>query len=173
MNELSYQEKYACARSSFCTYVDGQDDFTSTEKEYLVKIIVNNNLSGVLYISSVLAAWSFVAGVIDAVLFPGIIVYAIFHGVVDYKVLTPPILFLLVSFSSKLIYVAINLRGKVKFKDIFISALPFAGSAYLLKKFLTNDKLLSKAVVLYLKFKKQLAKDYFLNLTVKKKSLID
>lgn len=170
MNELSYQEKCACARSGFCTYVDGQDVFTSTEKEYLVKIIVNNNLSVVLYVSSALVVWSFVAGVIDAVLFPGIIVYAIFHGVVDYKVLTPPIVFLVVNFSAKLIYIGINLKGKMGFKDIFISALPYAGSAYLLKKFLINDKLLSKAVVLYLKFKKQLAKDYFLNLIVKRNS---
>lgn len=168
MNELSYLEKCACARSSFCTYVDDQDDFTNTEKEYLVKIIVNNNLSGVLYVSSVLAAWSFVAGVIDAVLFPGIIVYAIFHGVVDYKVFTPPVVFLFVNFTAKLIYIALNLKGKVGYKDIFISALPYAGSAYLLKKFLINDKLLSKAVVLYLKLKKQQAKDYFLNLIVKR-----
>ncbi|BAX80747.1 hypothetical protein [Labilibaculum antarcticum] len=168
MNKLSYQEKCACARSNFCRFVDGQDDYTSTEKEYLVKIIVNNNLSGVLYVSSVLAAWSFVAGVIDAVLFPGIIVYAIFHGVVDYKVLTPPIVFLFVNFSAKLIYIALNLKGKVRFKDVFISALPYAGSAYLLKKFLVNDKLLSKAVVLYLKLIKQQAKEYFLNPILKR-----
>ena len=170
MNKFLYQEKCACAQSGFCTYVDGHDDFTSTEKEYLVEIIVNNNLTGVLYVSSVLAAWSFVAGVIDTVLFPGIIVYAIFHGAVDYKVLTPPIVFLVVNFSAKLIYIAINLKGKMECKDIFISALPYAGSAYLLKKFLINDKLLSKAVVLYLKFKKQQAKDYFLNLIVKRNS---
>jgi hypothetical protein len=168
MNELSYQEKCACARSSFCTYVDDQDDLTTTEKEYLVKIIVNNNLSGVLYVSSVLAAWSFVAGVIDVVLFPGIIVYAIFHGVVDFKVLTPPIVFLVVNFSAKLIYISINLKGKIGFNDVFISALPYAGSAYLLKKHLINDKLLSKAVVLYLKLKKQQAKDYFRNLIIKR-----
>ncbi len=103
MNTLFYEEKCACARSSFCTYVDDQDNFTSTEKDYLVKMIVNDNLSGVLYVSSVLAAWSFVAGVINAILFTGVIMYAIYHGVVDYKVLTPPVVFLLVSFSSKLI----------------------------------------------------------------------
>lgn len=168
MNELSYQEKCDCARSSFCTYVNDQDVFTSTEKEYLIKIIVNNNLSGVLYVSSVLVAWSFVAGIIDAVLFPGLIVYAIFHGVVDYKVLTPPVVFLIANFSAKLIYVAIHLKGRVKFKDIFISALPYAGSAYLLKRFLINNKLLSKAVLVYLKSKKKQAKDYFLNLIVKR-----
>ena len=168
MEKLSYQEKCTCSRSSFCKYVERQEYFTVYEKEYLVKIIVNDNLSGVLYVSSVLVVWSFIAGIIDAVLFPGIIAYAIFHGVVDYKVLTPPVLFLLVNFLVKLIYIASNLKDRVKRNDIFISALPYAGSAYLLKKFLINDKLLSKAVVLYLKEKKLQAKDYFLNLIIKR-----
>ncbi len=67
-----------------------------------------------------------------------------------------------------LIYIASNLKDRVKRNDIFISALPYAGSAYLLKKFLIDDKLLSKAVVLYLKEKKLQAKDYFLNLIIKR-----
>ena len=156
--ELSYQEKCACARSNFCSYVHQLNGFSDSEKEYLVKTIVNNSISGVLYVSSVLVGWSFVAGLVDSVLFPGIIVYAIFHGVIDYKVLTPPILFLLGNIIAKLIYISYNLRGKVKIHDILIAALPYAGSAYLLKKFLVNDKLLSKAVFSYLKMKKQEAR---------------
>lgn len=161
-DSLSYQEKCSCAQSSFCTFVDGLDVFSEIEKENLVKNIVNNKLTGVLYVSSVLVAWSFIAGVIDAVLFPGVIVYAIFHGVIDYKVLTPPLVFLIGNFTAKLIYIAINLKDKVKFYDIFITALPYAGSAYLLKKFFVDDKLLSKAVVLYLKQKKLDTKKYVL-----------
>lgn len=168
-NDLSYQEKCACAQSSFCAYVEGLENYSQEEKNYLTKIIVGNNLSGILYVSSALAVWSLFAGVIDAVFFPGIIVYAIFHGVIDYKVLTPPIVFFLVNFLSKLIYIAINLKGKVKLYDIFISALPYAGSAYLLRKFLIKDKLLSKVVALYLKDKKLQVKQYVLNMIRNKK----
>jgi hypothetical protein len=78
----------------------------------------------------------------------------IFHGIVAYKVLIPPIVFLIANVSAELILFAINLRDRVKFKYIFISALAYAGSSYLLKKFLIPDQFLSKAVVLYLKFKK-------------------
>ncbi|PKQ65115.1 hypothetical protein BZG02_04600 [Labilibaculum filiforme] len=161
--KLTYQEKCACSRSSFCTYVENEESFTSSEKEYLVKVIVNDNLSGVLYVSTVLVVWSLVVGVIDVILFPGIIVYAVFHGVIDYKVLTPPIVFMIVNFSSKLIYIGSVLKGRVSLVDIFVAALPYAGSAYLLKKFLVNDKLLSQAMVLYLKEKKKQVKKFFLD----------
>ncbi len=154
-NDLSYEEKCVCAQSNFCTYVDDLENYSNEEKNYLTKVIVDNNLSGILYVSSTLAAWSFVAGVIDAIFFPGVIVYAIAHGVIDAQVLIAPIAFLVLNFSAKLMYVAISLKGKVKLIDIFISALPYAGSAYLLRKFLVNDQLLSKAVVSYLKNKKQ------------------
>jgi hypothetical protein len=92
-SSLSYKEKCECARSDFCTYINRDIEFSLDEKAYLTKTIVNDNISGILYVSSVLAAWSLIAGVIDIILFPGVIIYAIFHGVIDYKVLTPPILF--------------------------------------------------------------------------------
>lgn len=161
-SSLSYKEKCECARSNFCSYVNLDKYFSSEEKVYLSKIIVNDNISGILYVSSVLAAWSFIAGLIDSILFPGIIIYAMFHGVIDYKVLTPPILFLLGNIIAKLIYISISLRGKVRYYDILISILPYAGSAYLLKKFLTKDKLLSKAVYAFLKTRKQEIKNQVL-----------
>ena len=151
MNDsLSYDEKCSCAKSTFCTYINRSQHFECSEKDYLVKAITNNGFSGILYVSSVLAGWALVAGIIDSVLFPGIIAYAIFHGVVDYKVLTPPILFLLGNILAKLIYISYHLRGKVKLVDILIAALPYAGSAYLLRKFLVKDKLMRKAVTMYL-----------------------
>ena len=153
-SKLSYKEKCDCARSNFCKYVNHVDDFSSSEKTYLTKVILNDKISGILYVSSVLAAWAFIAGLIDSILFPGIIVYAIFHGVIDYKVLTPPILFLGGNIIAKLIYISISLRGKVKVYDILISVLPYAGSAYLLRKFLIKDKLLSQAVYAFLKMRK-------------------
>ena len=102
-SDISYQEKCACAQSSFCTYVEGLENYSQVEKDYLTKIILGNNLSGILYVSSALAAWSFIVGIIDAMLFPGVIVYAIFHGVIDYKVLTPLIVFSVGNFAAKLI----------------------------------------------------------------------
>jgi len=165
---LSFQEKCDCARSNFCTYINQADGFSTGEKAYLTKVIVNDNISGILYVSSVLVAWAFIAGIIDSILFPGIIIYAIFHGVIDYKVLTPPILFLVVNIIAKLIYISISLRDKVKTHDILISILPYAGSAYLLKKFLINDKLLSKAVYAFLKMRKQEVKSQLFNLFKRK-----
>jgi len=167
-SDLSYQEKCNCARSHFCTYVNHDRDFSSSEKTYLTKVILNDNISGILYVSSVLAAWAFIAGLIDSILFPGIIIYAIFHGVVDYKVLTPPILFLVGNIIAKLIYISISLRGKVKVYDILISVLPYAGSAYLLRKFLIKDKLLSKAVYAFLKMRKQEIKSQISNFITRK-----
>jgi len=161
---LSYQEKCECAQSNFCTFVNHEDEFTPSEKIYLVKVIVNDSISGILYVSSVLVGWSVVAGIIDSILFPGIIVYAIFHDVIDYKVLTPPLLFLIGNIIAKLIYISSNLRGKVNVYDILIALLPYAGSAYLLKKFLIKDRLLSKVVFSFLKMKKQETKKRLLNL---------
>jgi len=149
--------------------VNHVDDFSPTEKAYLVKVIVNNSISGILYVSSILAGWSFIAGIIDSILFPGIIIYAIFHGVIDYQVLTPPILFLLGNIIAKLIYISVSLKGKVKIVDILIAVLPYAGSAYLLKKFLIKDKLLSKAIFSFLKMKKREMKRQVLNLFTKKR----
>lgn len=161
--KLTYQEKCDCAQSNFCSYVNDDQKFSSNEKTYLTKLIVNDNISGILYVSSVLVGWAFVAGLIDAILFPGIIIYAIVHGVIDYKVLTPPILFFVGNIIAKLIYIAISLRGKVKTYDILIAVLPYAGSAYLLRKFLVKDKLLSKAVYAFLKMKKIELKNQIFN----------
>lgn len=69
-SNLSYKEKYDWARSNFCTYINRDEDFSSEEKTYLNKIIVNDNISGILYISSILTAWSFIAGLIDSILCP-------------------------------------------------------------------------------------------------------
>lgn len=165
---LTYQEKCKCAQSSFCAYVEKIESYSQAEKNYLTKIIVGNNLSGILYVSSVLVVWSFVVGLLDAILFPGVLVYAIFHAVIDYKVLLPLFVFVIGNFSAKLIYIAVNLKGKVKYYDIFISALPYVGSAYLLKKFLVNDRLLSKTVILYLNHKKSTLKEYLLKVFKKK-----
>ena len=169
-SSLSYKEKCECARSDFCKYVNQDIEFSLDEKAYLTKAIVNDNISGILYVSSVLAGWSLIAGGIDAILFPGVIIYAIFHGVIDYKVLTPPILFFVGNIIAKLIYISISLKGKVKYYDILISILPYAGSAYLLKKFLIKDKLLSKAVYAFLKMRKQEIKNHiFIFLRIKNK----
>lgn len=165
---LSYDEKCSCAKSTFCIYVRRSQDFEDSEKDYLVKTITNNGFSGILYVSSVLAGWAIVAGIIDSVLFPGIIAYAIFHGVVDYKVLTPPILFLLGNILAKLVYITYNLSGKVKALDILIAALPYAGSAYLLRKFLVKDKLMRKAVTMYLTSQKNEVKKKLFSLFSKK-----
>ncbi|MCZ4695255.1 hypothetical protein DWB61_10490 [Ancylomarina euxinus] len=118
-----------------------------------------------------MAAWPFIAGLIDSILFPGIVVYAIFHGVVDYKVLTPPILFLGANILAKLIYILISLKGKVKVYDILISVLPYAGSAYLLRKFLIKDQLLSQTVYAFLKMKKLEIKGQIIEFIKKKTKL--
>ncbi|NOU59807.1 hypothetical protein [Marinifilum caeruleilacunae] len=155
MKHLSYTEKCSCESNQFCMFVNEFNDFSDQEKELLTKQIVQGELPNVLYVSGVLAVWSVIAGVVDAILFPGIIVYAIFHGVIDYKVLTPPILFLTGNLIVKLIYIYLSLKHTVRTVDIMITALPYAGSAYLIKKFFFKDKLLTKAVSLYLKNKKQ------------------
>ncbi|MDQ2179431.1 hypothetical protein [Marinifilum sp. D714] len=165
---LSYDEKCSCAKSTFCIYVSQSQDFESSEKHYLVKTITNNGFFGILYVSSVLAGWAIVAGLIESILFPGIIAYAIFHGVVDYKVLTPPILFLFGNILAKLVYITHNLRGKVKPLDILIAALPYAGSAYLLRKFLVKDKLMRKAVTMCLTSQKEKVKKKLLGVFSKK-----
>ena len=167
-SNLSYKEKCNCARSNFCSYVNHEKNFSSEEKTYLVKIILDDNISGILYVSSILAGWSLIVTIIDFILFPGIIIYAIYHGVIDYKVLTPPILFLVGNVIAKFIYIYISLRGEIKYYDIIISILPYAGSAYLLKKFLIKDKLLSKAVYAFLKMRKQKIKNQFFQFFRKK-----
>jgi len=155
MNELSYTKKCTCESNQFCSFVNESDHFSEEDKQRLTQIIVTDGFSRILYVSGTLAIWSLIAGIIDAVLFPGIIVYAIFHGVVDYKVITPPVVFLLGNIFAKLVYISISLNGKIKIVDILISVLPYAGSAYLLKKFLINDKKMALAVSSYLKKKKQ------------------
>ncbi|RUT78537.1 hypothetical protein [Ancylomarina longa] len=154
-SKLSYKEKCACERSDFCTFVYQSEGFNDVNKKYLVQAIVGDRISGLLYVSGTLTGWSFVAGIIDSVLFPGVFIYALLHGVVDYKVLMPPVLFLSLNLIAKIGYISYNLLSKVKFYDILISSLPYAGSAYLLKKFIVNDKVLSKAIYSYLKIKKK------------------
>ena len=154
MSKLTYIEKCSCENNRFCSFVHNSNRFSEMEKDHLIKSILDDQFTGILYVSGVLAIWSVVAGIIDAVLFPGIIAYAIFHGVIDYKVITPPLVFLVGNILLKLSYIYKKLNGKAGFYDILIAALPYAGSAYLLKKILVNDRLMTKAVGLYIAKKK-------------------
>ncbi|MFA8432976.1 MAG: hypothetical protein ACEPOZ_00535 [Marinifilaceae bacterium] len=158
--EQNYQQRCACAEDAFCRFIRDRSRFSVEDKAYLTRIIIHHEISGFLYVSSVLAGWSVVAGIIDAILFPGIIVYAIFHGAIDYKVLTPPLLFLIGNGIAKFFFIYSNLRHHIRFWEVLIAILPYAGSAYLLKKFLVGDVLLREGVLGFLAERKKVVKDH-------------
>lgn len=155
---LSYDEKCQCSRDTFCTFIEGDGEFTEDEKLYLQKAIVNDSISGILYVIAVLAGWSVVAFWVDAMLIPGATAYSVVKGEVSLIAFAFPLTFLLANVLLKFIYIHISLRSKISLKDNFVAVLPYIGSVYLLREYLVKDKILTKAVSLYLKEQRNVIK---------------
>ena len=52
-NDISYQEKCACAKSSFCTYVEGLENYSQEEKDYLLHGLALIGVRAVLGVENV------------------------------------------------------------------------------------------------------------------------
>jgi hypothetical protein len=155
---LSYEEKRKCSRDRFCAYIELITHFDLEQKNYLQKVIVSNKISGILYVTAVLAGWSFMAAWIDAILIPGATLFSLLKGEVSYTAFAFPASFLVGNALFKFFYIWKNLHGKIAVKDNFIAVIPYVGSIYLLREYLVKDPLMTQAVKLFLNEQKNAIK---------------
>jgi hypothetical protein len=161
--ELSYEDKCACNKDRFCSFVESQGGFERHEIIHLQSVILNKRLSRVLYVSSMLAVWSMIAAWVDAVILPFIIIYTIALPGAEYYPLLFPVFWTIINATLKFFFVRQRLGGAVSFKDNLVAVLPYAGAAFLMKNWFVGDPLLRKASLSYIKHQKKSAVHRMIN----------
>ena len=154
--ELTYQEKCRCSGDRFCSFVEQHEHFTPAEVTRLQSTILNKQLSRILYVSTILATWSMIAGWVDAVIMPAVIIYTItLPGAVYYPLLFP-IVWTIVNAFFKFFFIRKRLGIAVTTRDSFLAVVPYIGAAFLLKNWFVGDPLLRKASVAYIAHRKKM-----------------
>jgi hypothetical protein len=155
--ELSFEEKRACEKDNFCSFVEKHEDFSREEINHLQAVILNKKLSRILYVSASLAVWSMIAAWVDAVILPFIIIYTIALPGAQLYPLLFPIFWTIINATFKFMYIRYRLGDAVKLRDNLLAVFPYAGAAFLLKNWFVGDPLLRKASLAYIKHQKKLA----------------
>ena len=154
--ELSYDDKCRCSNDRFCSFVERHEHFTREEVVHLQSVILNKQLSRILYVSSILAIWSMIAGWVDAVIMPFIILYTIaLPGAALYPLLFP-IAWTIINAFFKFLFIRRRLRAAVSLRDNFLAIVPYIGAAFLLKNWFVGDPLLKKASLAFIGYQKKL-----------------
>ncbi len=154
--ELTYEEKCRCSSDRFCSFVETHEDFSQKEINHLQSLILNKQLSRILYVSSILAIWSMIAGWVDAVILPIIIVYAIALPGAEWYPLLFPVVWTIVNAFFKFLFIRKRLRSAVSLRDNFLAVVPYIGAAFLLKNWFVGDPLLKKASLAFIVYQKKL-----------------
>lgn len=153
--ELTFEEKQACVKDRFCSFVNQYDNFTGEQINHLQAVILNKKLSRILYVSATLAVWSMIAAWVDAVILPFIIIYTITMPGAEYYPLLFPVLWTIVNATFKFLYIHHQLAKAVSFRDNLLAVFPYAGAAFLLKNWFIGDPLLRKASLAYIAHQKK------------------
>jgi len=161
--ELSFEEKSACGKDRFCSFVEQYEEFTYEEITHLQVAILNKKLSRVLYISVTLAIWSMIAAWVDAVILPFVIIYTFALPGAKYYPLLFPVAWTIINATLKFIFIHHRLGNAVSIRDNILAILPYAGAAFLLKSWFVGDPLLRKASLAYISYQKKLIIQKVLN----------
>jgi len=154
--ELSFEEKCACEKDRFCSFVETHEQFSEEEIKHLQSVILNKKLSRILYVSATLAVWSMIAAWVDAVILPFIIIYTIALPGAQYYPLLFPVVWTIVNAAFKFLYIHQKLGDAVSLRDNLLAVFPYAGAAFLLKNWFIGDPLLRKASLAYITYQKKL-----------------
>ena len=154
--ELTFEEKRACERDKFCSFVETSEQFSKEEISHLQSVILNKKLSRILYISATLAVWSMIAAWVDAVILPFIIIYTIALPGAQYYPLLFPVVWTILNATFKFMYIHHRLGDAVSLRDNLLAVFPYAGAAFLLKNWFVGDPLLRKASLAYIAHQKKL-----------------
>jgi hypothetical protein len=153
--ELSFEEKRACERDRFCSFVQQFGKFSSNEVNHLQAVILNKKLSRILYISATLAVWSMVAAWVDAVILPFIIIYTIALPGAEFYPLLFPVFWTVLNATFKFLFINYKLGSAISLRDNFLAVFPYAGAAFLMKNWFVGDPLLRKASLAYIAHQKK------------------
>jgi len=153
--ELTYEEKCKCSSDRFCSFVENHEAFSTDQIRHLQSAIVNKQLSKVLYVSTMLASWSMIAGWVDAVILPAVIIYTIALPGAEYYPLLFPVVFTIVNAALKFIFIRRRLGNAILLRDNLLAVVPYIGAAFLLKNWFVGDPLLRKASLAFLNHNKK------------------
>lgn len=154
-SHLTYEERCSCSRDAFCRFIDKQTSFSANDKNNLQRKIVDAQISGILYVCTVLTGWSLIALWVDSALIPFVIIYMAVGDFADLGAFTIPIIFLILNAIMKFVYIRYTLGNHVSITDSLLAVVPYIGAAFLLRKWLANDVILRRAVFLFLKERKR------------------
>ena len=152
---LDHEKQCDCAKDHFCSFIQDNKSFDDKEKEYLLHKIIDTKITGVLYVSSVLATWGLASSWVDGLILPGTALYSIIKTEITFQQFLPVILFFSINLFLKISFILYSLKGKISLLNAIIALTPYLGPLLLMRNYIKNDPILKKGITLFLRNKKK------------------
>lgn len=138
----------------FINFIEKDDRFSSSDVDHITRLVEEKQLGAVLKVCVYLTLWIFIATWLDAVLMPMILVSSVAWS----SQLNYPLIILAswacINATMKFFFIRSQLKSSISRRDNLIASLPYAGAVYLMKGWLTEDRLLRTATLAYLNHRK-------------------
>lgn len=142
------------AKQSFLKFLSNTSLFSAEEKFQIQASLEDKHIFLVFRLATLLLGWSFVMLFVDIFLVSGLVVYVLMHHMSMAILLLPAGLFVLNIILKFLVLRHIS-QGRIPVWILFVSTLPYAGSAFLIAHTLSTNTLFRKALLAYLKHKRK------------------
>lgn len=144
---MSYERLY----KSFKKFIDQDEHFTEAEQQQILTSFENKYNRNIFRLSIILLIWSIFGITIDSFIIGGSLIATIMQGL-SWKYLWPTVIFSIVNFIIKSLFVRWYFNNEIPLKEIALAGIPYLGSATLIAYLVKNDTLYGAGLQHYLKY---------------------
>lgn len=142
---------YKFLYKSFRKFIDQDEHFTEDQQDQILESFKNERNKNIFRLSIILLVWSSIGISIDSLIIGGSIIGVIMKGL-SWKYLLPTIIFSVVNFIIKAIFVKWYLKNEIPFKQICLAGIPYAGSASIIAYLVREDPLYGAGLQHYMRY---------------------
>lgn len=161
---MTYKRLYA----SFQKFIDQDEHFTESQQQEILESFESKRNKNIFRLSILLLIWSIFGITIDSFIIGGSIIGVIMQGL-SLKYLYPTIIFSVVNFIIKSIFVKSYLKNEIPMKQILLSAIPYAGSASVIAYLVRKDPLYGRGLRHYIRYLRKRGAGFIRSLVIKQK----
>jgi len=154
---------------SFKKFIDQDEHFTEIQQDQILESFKNKRNRNIFRLSIILLIWSIFGITIDSFIIGGSLIATIIEGL-SWRYVLPTVIFSLVNFTIKAIFVRLYFKNEIPFKHIALAGIPYIGSATLIAHLVRQDKLYGTGLQHYLKYKRKKSFKFIYSLFVKNSS---
>ena len=147
---MTYKRLY----SSFKKFIDQDEHFTEDQQDQILESFKNERNKKIFRLSVILMVWSIIGISIDSTIIGGSVIAVITQGL-SFKYLWPTIIFSIINFIIKTIFVSWFVKKEIPFLQICLAGIPYAGSGTVIAYLVKQDPLFGSGLRHYLSYLKR------------------